>query len=78
VAAGREQWRVAGAVGMLGLFVFFHLDAIHTWSLFRDPRFLALAAILGACCQAACVGTGSLWPGVLMHWWWVWAWFEVA
>ena len=61
-----------------GLFVFFHLDVIHTWSMFRDARFLSEAAILGLACQAACVATRSLWPGVLMHWLWVWSWFVIA
>lgn len=35
---------------------------------FADPRFLAIAAILGAACTASRVRSGSLWPPVAIHW----------
>jgi len=62
-------------VAALCIFVIYHLDAIHVWELFRDPRFLLLAGILGMCCQEALLCSWSLWPGVILHGLWVWAWF---
>mmetsp|Transcript_100765 Transcript_100765/g.194788 ORF Transcript_100765/g.194788 Transcript_100765/m.194788 type:complete len:248 (-) Transcript_100765:103-846(-) len=60
----------------LVIFVLYHLDLMHGASVFRDPRFLVMAAVLGLCCQEAVLRTRSLWPGVLMHWLWVWAWLN--
>jgi hypothetical protein len=65
-------------LGLFLLFILFHLDIIHRNTVFRKPVFLVLAAIVGLSCQAACVGTRSLWPGILMHWLWVAAWKTVA
>jgi hypothetical protein len=65
-------------LGLSLLFVLYHLDIIHTNPGFRRPSFLVLAAIVGVCCQVACVGTRSIWPGVIMHWLWVAAWKTVT
>ena len=65
-------------LGQSLLFVLYHLDIIHTNPGFRRPMFLVLAAIVGVFCQVACIGTRSIWPGVVMHWLWVAAWKTVA
>eukprot|EP00928_Gymnodinium_smaydae_P055124 TRINITY_DN38734_c0_g1_i1.p1 TRINITY_DN38734_c0_g1~~TRINITY_DN38734_c0_g1_i1.p1 ORF type:complete len:305 (+),score=47.95 TRINITY_DN38734_c0_g1_i1:81-995(+) len=61
-------------VAALGIFLVYHLDAIHNNAVFADPRFLALAAILGLACQEAMLRSGSVWPGVFLHGFWVWTW----
>jgi predicted Abi (CAAX) family protease len=63
----------------LALFVAWHpLNAamfLHAaWPTFTDSRFLILAAVLGACCSAAYLRSGSVWPGVAIHWIAVVAW----
>eukprot|EP00443_Scrippsiella_acuminata_P103473 CAMPEP_0115637500 /NCGR_PEP_ID=MMETSP0272-20121206/34226_1 /TAXON_ID=71861 /ORGANISM="Scrippsiella trochoidea, Strain CCMP3099" /LENGTH=260 /DNA_ID=CAMNT_0003074557 /DNA_START=55 /DNA_END=834 /DNA_ORIENTATION=- len=55
-------------------FTTYHLDIIHTPSVFRDLRFIVMALILGLFCQMALIRTESLWPGIFMHWFWVWGW----
>jgi hypothetical protein len=65
-------------LGLSLLFVLYHLDIIHTNPGFRRPIFLVLAAVVGVFCQVACVGTRSIWPGVIMHWMWVAAWKTVS
>jgi predicted Abi (CAAX) family protease len=35
---------------------------------FRDPGFLMLVAILGGACTLARLRSGSIWPGVVIHW----------
>mmetsp|Transcript_132246 Transcript_132246/g.257697 ORF Transcript_132246/g.257697 Transcript_132246/m.257697 type:complete len:216 (+) Transcript_132246:62-709(+) len=60
----------------LVIFVLYHLDVMHSQSFFGDQRFLVMAAVLGLCCQEAVIRTHSLWPGVLMHWLWVWGWLN--
>jgi len=57
-------------------FLVYHLDAVHPQPLFRDLWFLLMALVLGLSCQAALLWTRSLWPGVLMHWLWVWGWLN--
>jgi predicted Abi (CAAX) family protease len=42
--------------------------------LFSDARFLALAGLLGLCCSVVYLRTGSVWPGVVLHWLVVVAW----
>jgi predicted Abi (CAAX) family protease len=42
--------------------------------LFGDLRFLALAGLLGLCCSVVYLRTGSVWPGVVLHWLVVFAW----
>jgi predicted Abi (CAAX) family protease len=69
---------LAELLAVWALFVLFHLDAIHTWGVFRDLRFLTLAAILGAACTLTAAATRSLWPGIILHWLWVWAWFVLV
>mmetsp|Transcript_31336 Transcript_31336/g.57133 ORF Transcript_31336/g.57133 Transcript_31336/m.57133 type:complete len:89 (-) Transcript_31336:92-358(-) len=57
------------------VFVTYHLDVLHMLigkPMFVDWRFLCEAAILGIAVQEALFRTGSLWPGVIMHWLWVW------
>ena len=65
-------------LGLSLLVVLYHLDIIHTNPGFRRPTFLVLAAVVGLSCQVACVGTRSIWPGVIMHWLWVAAWKTVS
>ena len=65
-------------VALSFLFVLYHLDIIHVNPGFRRPTFLVLAGIVGVSCQVACIGTRSMWPGVIMHWLWVAAWKTVA
>jgi predicted Abi (CAAX) family protease len=57
----------------VGLFVLWHpLQALSVgppWSAaFLDPWFLAAVAILGTALARIYAATGSLWPGVLVHW----------
>lgn len=35
---------------------------------FTDAGFLILVATLGACCTLSRIRSGSLWPGVIIHW----------
>jgi predicted Abi (CAAX) family protease len=44
------------------------------WPVFANGWFLALAAWLGVCCAGLYLRTGSLWPGVALHWLTVVAW----
>ena len=65
----------------LGLFVLYHPLAARLWyprarRLFDDPRFLVQATLLGVACSLAYVGSGSLWPPVLIHWLAVVIWLE--
>mmetsp|Transcript_25132 Transcript_25132/g.83854 ORF Transcript_25132/g.83854 Transcript_25132/m.83854 type:complete len:274 (-) Transcript_25132:15-836(-) len=62
----------------LAIFVTYHLDFIHSLPVFRDVRFLVLALILGTSCQEALLRTGSVWPGIVMHWLWVWCWLTLG
>jgi predicted Abi (CAAX) family protease len=71
----RAAWAALG----LGLFVAWHpLNAAlflpRAWGLFTDVRFLALVALLGACCSAVYLRCGSVWPCVAIHWLAVVAW----
>ena len=36
--------------------------------LFVDPRFLAVVAVLGLASSITRVRSGSIWPGVILHW----------
>ncbi len=36
--------------------------------IFVDPRFLALAGVLGLACTVSRVRSGSIWPAVVIHW----------
>lgn len=66
---------VADQVSCLVIFVVYHLDDIHGWSVFRDWRFLTMAFFVGFACQEALLWSTSLWPGIFLHACWVWAWF---
>ena len=48
------------------------LNALLFWPaalpVFTNPFYLALAALLGLTCTAAYLGSGSIWPPVLIHW----------
>eukprot|EP00929_Paragymnodinium_shiwhaense_P083563 TRINITY_DN4458_c0_g1_i2.p1 TRINITY_DN4458_c0_g1~~TRINITY_DN4458_c0_g1_i2.p1 ORF type:complete len:215 (-),score=12.47 TRINITY_DN4458_c0_g1_i2:340-984(-) len=56
-------------------FLTFHLNFMHPAPLFRDIRFLSLAAIVGTGCTVAYWSCGSsLWPPVFLHGIAVWAW----
>jgi predicted Abi (CAAX) family protease len=57
----------------LALFVAWHplngwLLKVSARSIFFDPTFLLLAAILGATCTTAYYRTASVWPAVMIHW----------
>lgn len=57
----------------LALFVAWHplngwLLKVTARSVFFDPAFLALAALLGLVCTLAYRRTGSVWPPVAVHW----------
>merc|ERR1739836_106321 len=63
----------------LVVFIVYHLDVLHAKTphmqhIFDDKRFLVCAAVLGLSCQEAMLRTGSLWPSVCLHWFWVWTW----
>ena len=45
--------------------LFFRHSAV---ALFTDPRFLLIAAMMGAMCIASYLTTVSLWPGIAGHW----------
>lgn len=56
----------------IGLFVAYHPLAGRLWyrraeRVFHDPRFLLQTALLGVATTALYQGSGSLWPGVLLH-----------
>jgi membrane protease YdiL (CAAX protease family) len=74
--SGQERPRppLFDQVVALVIFVVYHQDLIHTWKIFRDWRFLGMAAILGVCCQEALLRSRSLWPGIMLHCLWVWGW----
>jgi len=58
-------------------FLVYHLDMVHRelhLPVFRDPRFLLLAAVIGVTCTQTVLESGSLWPGVLYHGVSVWVW----
>jgi predicted Abi (CAAX) family protease len=64
---------LAISAGSLSLFVVSHpLNGILFRSaalgLFTNPWFLAVAALLGATCTVAYLVSGSVWPGVAVHW----------
>ncbi len=44
---------------------------------FRDPGFLMLVACLGFVCTLTRVRSGSIWPGVIIHWGVVVAWLAL-
>ena len=44
------------------------------WPLFTDVRFLLIVAVLGAACTTLYLRSGSLWPGVAVHWSIVFGW----
>lgn len=62
----------AGAMST-GLFILWHpvnaaLLLPGAWPVFTDWRFLLLAGLLGVCCAAVYLRSGSVWPGVTLHW----------
>merc|ERR1712187_1107407 len=61
-------------IAALWIFLVYHLDVLHVpkASVFYSPCFLMEAAILGIFVQEALLRTNSLWPGIIMHWMWVW------
>lgn len=69
-----ERPAVKEQILALAIFMVYHLDCFHTLPFFRDPPFLICALILGISCQEARLRTNSLWPGVVMHWLWVFSW----
>lgn len=77
-ALGSRRPPVAEQLAALAIFVVYHLDMVHTMEVFRDCRFLGMAAVLGVCCQEALLNSWSLWPGIVMHSFWVWAWLAFS
>lgn len=70
--AGARSWAIR-AFAALALFVAWHplqfvLGAPWATAAFLDPRFLFLAALLGAACAMSYQRSRSLWPPVLIHW----------
>ncbi len=69
-----ETARPAGAIAVAtGVFTLWHVAEAETFlraaaPMFLRPDFLACAAILGLGCGILRWRTGSLWPGVAMHW----------
>ncbi|CAJ1431884.1 unnamed protein product [Effrenium voratum] len=71
-----QQW--LWALACLALFVLYHLPSGQLLSrcgltrdggrTFQDPRFLALAALLGLACSGVYLASGSLWAAVAVHW----------
>jgi predicted Abi (CAAX) family protease len=65
--------RIAAVAASVMLFVAWHpLNATlflpAARPLFSDARFLTLAGLLGLCCSVVYLRTGSVWPGVALHW----------
>lgn len=54
------------------IFVAYHLDLLHHEEIFADPRFLLLCLVCGICCHLMVIRSGSLWPAVVCHGFWVW------
>lgn len=76
--AASAQWTLLSVL----LFVLWHpLQAVTVgppWATsFLDPWFLVLVAILGAALARIYAATGSLWPGVALHWTVVFGWKAV-
>lgn len=76
-AAAALLWAVLGVV----LFVGYHPLAGRLWyrpgrSLFDDPRFLGLCALLGVVCTIAYLATASLLAPLLIHWLVVLIWLD--
>jgi predicted Abi (CAAX) family protease len=70
--ASRRQTLSYAAVS-LGIFLVWH--PLNGWlfrpealSLFSDPIFLSLAALLGGATMTAYLRSASLWPAILLHW----------
>jgi len=71
--------RLAWAGFALAVFVAYHplngwLLKVSAATVFTDPGFLTLAALLGVVCTLAYWRTGSIWPAVGIHWLTVVAW----
>lgn len=70
--AWRPRAWIAAAVGLAAFVAWHPLQIVLRlpWAQpdFADPRFLALAALLGAACTASRMRSGSLWPPVAIHW----------
>mmetsp|Transcript_110036 Transcript_110036/g.173868 ORF Transcript_110036/g.173868 Transcript_110036/m.173868 type:complete len:180 (-) Transcript_110036:198-737(-) len=64
------------ALGLI-VFVVYHLNLFHQKAVFVERRFLCISFMLGCCCSAAFLGSGSLWPAVVCHWVPVWFWLFV-
>jgi predicted Abi (CAAX) family protease len=67
--------------GIMSLCLFVGSHPLKVWrarsvrgSTFRDPTFLLTAALLGLVCTLAYIGSGSVWPPVLIHWAAVFTW----
>ena len=74
-AGGVSRRWTRGEAFAVFIFLFYHLDAMHANNaLFRDPRFLALALVLGVVCMDIFLRTDSLWPPALVHGVYVWVW----
>ncbi|MEB3265748.1 MAG: CPBP family glutamic-type intramembrane protease [Cyanobacteriota bacterium] len=80
-----EGLGVGATVGWLGFsvaaFVVYHPLAGRLWyppgrRLFHRPVFLAQCALLGLICGLGYLVTGSVWPGVVIHWATVVVWLE--
>lgn len=75
-AAARRPWLALLTVTVA--FTLWHgvetLFLRHAASIFLRPDFLACATILGLVCGLMRWRTGSLWPGVLLHWSAVFVW----
>jgi predicted Abi (CAAX) family protease len=71
--------RLIPAVAAVAAFTLWHpLNAAlflpGAWPLFADARFVLLTALLGVSCTAVYLRSGSVWPGVAIHWVVVMAW----
>ncbi|MDB5326474.1 MAG: Abortive infection protein [Phycisphaerales bacterium] len=71
VPSNAAWWGYAGVA--LALFVLWHplngrLLKVSARSIFFDPAFLLLAAVMGLICTLAYRQTGSVWPAVAIHW----------
>jgi predicted Abi (CAAX) family protease len=71
--------KVRSEVMALTLFALWH--PVQVWlhlpmaqPLFEQPEFIAIVALMGACCAVLRRRTHSLWPAVLFHWITVLAW----
>jgi len=66
-------WSFANLLAMLAFTIGF-ADLVHTAEGFLDPRFTVLVIVRGLICSIAWVGTQSVWPPILLHFWSMYSW----